>query len=324
MIKKPRTKPLKLLKLEVILQRLVLNHPNIGELQIELAKYTAGHRGEASLAYHLNDLDEDSYVILHDLRLPRDKDKQYYFQIDCVIIHFSFCVLLEVKNLKGDLYFDHQFDQMRRTINGEDETFPDPVNQVEQQKDHFKKWLTRNQFPLIPLHTLVVITNPKSFITISPRYGNKAAQIIRAKHLARIINNLPKLQNQLLTKKDISKITTRMLKQHQQLNTDLLKTYHIKDSDIMTGVACPFCKHLPMVRKKATWYCSACFKKSKNAHIQAIRDYAILFNVNVKNKTLRNFLHVHSSTSMKNLLKSMDINPSGPTNSATYQLPFPK
>lgn len=164
MIKKPRTKPLKLLKLDAILQRLVHNHLKHGELQIEFARYSAGYRGEVALDYFLHDLDDNSYLIFHDLRLPRDKEKKYYFQIDCLILHSSFGVLLEVKNLSGDLYFDHHFDQMKRTKNGIDETFPDPVNQVQQQKIYLEIWLKRNQFPKIPLYSLAVLANPKSFI----------------------------------------------------------------------------------------------------------------------------------------------------------------
>lgn len=325
MIKKPRTKPLKLLKLEIILQRLVLNHSKTGDLQAELAKYSAGYRGEASLDYYFHDLDEDSYLIFHDLRLPRDKDKKYFFQIDCLVVHSSFCLLLEVKNLTGDLYFDHHFDQMKRTKNGIDETFPDPVNQVEQQKEYFKSWLIRNNHPKIPLETFVVLTNPKSFITLSPRYGNKAAQIIRAKHLSSKIKSLSSTyHNHHLVKKDLAKLTSKLLKQHEQQSSDLLKVYNLHSPDIQTGVICPFCDHLPMIRKRGTWFCTSCFKKSKEAHVKAIQDYALLFDVKVKNRDLRKFLHLDSSTTMKKILKSMDIKPTGTTNSAAYHIPLPK
>jgi ribosomal protein L37AE/L43A len=326
LIKKPRTKPLKLLKLDAILQRLVHNHLKHGELQIEFARYSAGYRGEVALNYYLHDLDENSYLVFHDLRLPRDRDKEkkYYFQIDCLILHSSFGVLLEVKNLSGDLYFDHHFDQMKRTKNGVDETFPDPVNQVQQQKMYLESWLKRNLFPKIPLYSLVVLTNPKSFITLSPHYGKKAAQIIRAKGLANKVQQISTYHQEILTKKDLSKITSKLLKQHERHNPDLLKTYNINHTDIITGVFCPGCNHIPMRRERSTWVCSKCNSKSKDAHIRAIQDYAVIFYEPVKNKTLRRFLHIDSTTCMKNLLRSMNLTPSGLTNSATYQLPIPE
>ncbi len=308
--------------MDAILQRLVHNHLKHGELQIEFARHSAGYRGEVALDYFLYDLDENSYLIFHDLRLPRDKEKKYYFQIDCLILHSSFGVLLEVKNLSGDLYFDHHFDQMKRTKNGVAETFPDPVNQVQQQKIYLESWLKRNQLPKIPLYSLVVLTNPKSFITLSPHYGKKAVHIIRAKSLANKIQEFSTLHQEILTKKDLSKLATKLFKQHDKLNPDLLRTYNIKETDIITGVFCPSCNHVPMQRERSTWVCTKCNVKSKDAHIRAIQNYALIFDQPVKNKTLRRFLHIDSTTCMKNLLKSMKLPPSGPTNSATYQLPI--
>ncbi len=300
------------------------SHPKYDELQIEFARYSAGFRGEVALDYYLHDLDDNSYLIFHDLRLPRDKDKNYYFQIDCLILHTSFAVLLEVKNFSGDLYFDHHFDQMKRTKNGVDETFPDPVSQVQQQKIYLESWLKRNQLPEIPLYSLVVLTNPKSFITLSPHYGKKAVHIIRTKSLANKVQQISTYHQETLSKKDLSKITSKLLKQHERHNPDILKTYNINHTDIITGVFCPDCNHIPIRRERSTWVCSKCNIKSKDAHIKAIQDYALIYEEPVKNNMLRRFLHINSSTCMKNLLKSMNLTPSGPTNSATYRLPIPE
>jgi hypothetical protein len=235
-------------------------------------------------------------------------------------------MLLEVKNLMRDLYFDHQFDQMIRTRNGIKETFPDPVNQVELQKEYFAKWLIQNKFPEIPLYTLVVITNPRSHISISPLYKKEKAQkIIRGRILAsKIMEFINATSAQILGKKDMNKLSALLIKQNEPNNSDLLSTYNILHDDIQTGVICPFCGSLPMIRTYGNWFCNTCHKRSKTAHIQAIHDYGLLFNNEVKNKTLRNFLHISSGTSMKKLLISMDIPPNGSTNSATYKLPLPK
>lgn len=325
MIKKQRTKPLKLLKIEMILQRLLLNHDKRNDLVSEYAKLNAGFKGEESLDYYLADLKDKSFSIFHDLRLPRDKDRKYYFQIDCLVIHPRFCVLLEVKNLIGDLYFDHQYDQIKRSRNGIEETFSDPVNQVEIQKDYLSNWLKANNFPALPLKTLVVITNPKSYITISPKYGRNAQKIIRGKYLVSKIMEFLHINNGIeLSNNEIRKLSSNLLRQHTELNSDILKRYKIQPEDIKTGVACPKCGDIPMIRKYGYWFCSNCSIKSKDAHIQAIKEYSLLFKQVVKNKEIREFLHVKSSTSMKKLLISMKILPKGNTKSAIYKLPLPK
>lgn len=325
MIKKQRTKPLNLLKIELILSRLLPNHNKRNDLDNEYAKLNAGFKGEESLDYYLADLKGESVSIFHDLRLPRDKDRNYFFQIDCLVIHHRFCVLIEVKNLIGNLYFDHQYDQIKRSRNGIEETFSDPVNQVEIQKNYLAKWLEANNFPALPLKTLVVITNPKSYITISPKYGRNAQKIIRGKYLvSKIMEYLQKNNGVEVTEKEIKKLSSTLIKQHTEHNSDILKRFKIQPEDIRTGVVCPKCGEIPMIRRYGHWFCSHCSLKSKDAHIQAIKEYALLFKQVVKNKEIREFLHIKSSTSMKKLLISMKILPKGNTKSATYKLPLPK
>ncbi|WNB91686.1 nuclease-related domain-containing protein [Bacillus sp. NEB1478] len=326
MIKKQRTKSLKLLKLEVILNRLLLNHPSMHDIRNEYSKSHTGHIGEESLDFHLSELQHDVFDILHDLRLLRVSSKKYYFQIDCLLVHPQFCLLLEVKNMIGDLYFDHQFDQMIRTRNGVKETFSDPVIQVELQKEYFAKWLIQNKFSKIPLYTLVVITNPRSHISLSPLYEKaKAEKIVRGRVLASKIREFINTPSDIiLEKKDMNRLSAKLFKQHEPNNSDLLSIYNIHPDDIQTGVICPYCGNLPMIRTYGNWFCSSCQKRSKTAHIQAIQDYSLLFDKNVKNKALRKFLHISSRNSMKKLLFSMGILPGGNTNSATYKLPLPK
>jgi hypothetical protein len=325
LIKKPRTKPIKLLKLEAILNRMPLEHPKRHEIQIEFAKNNAGYKGELSLDYYLADLPSENYHIYHDLRLPRNKEKKYYFQIDCLVVHPRFCLLLEVKNLIGNLYFDHQYDQVLRTRDGVEETFSDPINQVEAQKEYFKKWLAKNKLPNVPLHTLVVITNPKSYIRISPQYGKNSKKIIRGNNLVTRIKDYSNQKvEDILFKRELRKFSTQLSKEHTILDSNILQTYALEPNDLLPGVACPFCKKLPMIRTYGNWFCPNCLKKSNDAHIQALNDYALLFGIHVTNKTLREYLHIESRSSVKKLMISMNLPPNGHTKAATYTLPLPK
>ncbi|MDM5318035.1 nuclease-related domain-containing protein [Fictibacillus sp. b24] len=325
MIIKNRSKSLKLLKLEVLLERTSLSHKRRQDFEAEYAKNFAGYKGEASLDYYLNGLVGKDYHIFHDIRLPRDEHHKYFFQIDCLVVHPNFFVLLEVKNLIGNLYFDHQFDQIIRTKDGVDDTFSDPVNQVELQKLHFSKWLVQYKFPKVPIQTFVVVTNPKSFIRISPKYGTKANKIIRGNELAKKLNEYSNHSADFtLFKKDVKKLSKQIMKDHTPNNVDILKSFKIQKNEIITGVECPLCKKFAMIRTHGNWFCTSCQNKSKGAHIKAIQDYALLFGETAKNKELREFLHIDSRTSLKKLMISMDIPPIGTTKAATYTLPLPK
>ncbi|ANC75701.1 hypothetical protein ABE65_002145 [Fictibacillus phosphorivorans] len=325
MIKKTRTKPLKLLKFEVLLERILPNHTQKQLIETNYRKYLAGFRGELTLDYFLSELPQDDYHIFHDLRIPRYDNNQLYFQLDAFILHPRFCIIIEVKNLIGNLYFDHQYDQIVRTRGGIDETFPDPVNQVEIQKKHLSNWLIKHKTPLIPIHTLVVITNPKSYIRISPKYGKNARKIIRGRTLSNKIKEIEKLEAEvILQKREIKKISSLLLKEHTPLNPNILKLFNIHRDEILTGAFCPNCTQVALIRIKRNWLCTSCSKTFINAHKKAILDYALLFSPVVKNKDLRTFLHMESQSSLKKLLYSMNLKPNGSRKAATYTIPLPK
>lgn len=115
-----------------------------------------------------------------------------------------------------------------------------------------------------------------------------------------------------------------LIKNHKQNDIDILKQFEIRKEDIATGVICPYCGKLPMRRAMRHWICLSCSQKNAEAHIKAINDYALLFKTHVKNKELRNFLHVNSSTSMYKILRAMELKPDGSKKSATYTIPLPK
>lgn len=325
MIKKTRTKPLKLLKFEVLLERILPNHTQKQLIETNYRKYLAGFRGELTLDYYLSELLKDNYHIFHDLRIPRYDNNQLCFQLDALILHPRFCIIIEVKNLIGNLYFDHQYDQIVRTREGIDETFPDPVNQVEIQKKHLFNWLYRHKFPLIPIHTLVVITNPKSYIRISPKYGLNAQKIIRGRTLPNKIKEIEMLESEvILQNRDMKRISSLLLKEHTSHNPDILKLFSIHRNEILTGVLCPNCTQIVLIRINRNWLCTRCSKTYMNAHKKAIIDYALLFSPVVKNKDLRSFLHMQSQSSVKKILYSMKLKPNGERKAATYTIPLPK
>ncbi|MFG6495849.1 nuclease-related domain-containing protein [Fictibacillus sp. UD] len=325
MIKKARTKPLKLLKYEVLMERIIPNHTQKQLIESSHRKYLAGYKGELTLDYFLSELSEDDYHIYHDLRIPRNDNNQLYFQLDALIIHSKFCIIIEVKNLIGNLYFDHQYDQIVRSREGIDETFADPVNQVEIQKNHFSNWLLRHKFPVIPIHTLVVITNPKSYIRISPKYGKNAQKIIRGRTLSNKIKEFGNIENEVIfQKRDMKKLSSLLLKEHTQHNPDILKMYNIHRDEILSGVFCPNCIQVALIRIKRNWLCTRCSKTYMYAHKKAIIDYALLFSPVVKNKDIRSFLHMKSQSSVKKLLYSMKLKPTGLRKAATYTIPLPK
>ena len=103
MILKDREYPLKAQILEAVLRRLPTGHPQKEQIENELGITLAGYHGEQSINYYLNFLPPENYLIMHDLRLKSPRSDTY-FQIDTLILHPAFLLIIEVKNFAGNSY----------------------------------------------------------------------------------------------------------------------------------------------------------------------------------------------------------------------------
>ena len=156
MIVKACSIPVKATIIESALRRLALDHPKRPALESELGRRMAGYRGEQSVSAILEILPKNEYFIFHDIRLQA---KPYPFQMDFLILSSNFFLILEVKNIAGELYFDDSFKQIIRTLHDQNEAFDDPILQVNLQRKKLLEWLSAKKIPPIPIETLVVSAN---------------------------------------------------------------------------------------------------------------------------------------------------------------------
>lgn len=287
-------------KLEVLLDRIVPTHEKIPLIQADLQKILAGYRGEKSLNFAFSFLSEKEYFILHDLRLFDGKN---YFQIDILILSTKYLLILEVKNIAGELYFDTEFNQLIRIKDGIKQAFPDPLIQVKRLKKQLRDYLKLET--AIPIFSLVVISSPFSFITTSDAQVLQTKQIIHSESLPFRIEQISKsIPNSLLDNKTLKTIIKKFKNKHTPLNSSILEKYHLNRKHIQNGVICTNCGHLPMTRINANWYCKKCHSKDKKGHINALIDYYYLFGNNITNKEARDFLQIDSAYLATRLIKT--------------------
>ncbi|MFT8323022.1 MAG: nuclease-related domain-containing protein [Bacillus sp. (in: firmicutes)] len=231
MIVKSLEIPLHISKIEALLKRLPPTHEKISLIQSDLKKIVAGYHGEKSLDYPFCFLPEKEYYILHDLRLFDGKN---YFQIDVLILSTKYFLLLEVKNIAGELYFDTDFNQLIRTKEGKKNAFSDPLIQVKRLELQFKKWLKLETS--VPIYGLVVISNPASFIHTNDSKLSKSKKIIHRDSLPfrmeQIAHSIP---NPSMDEATIKKWIKELKKKHTPLNIDITTKYHLKRAEIQKG-----------------------------------------------------------------------------------------
>lgn len=320
MIIKKRKIPRSILKLQALLRRLASRHSQLPLIIEDLKKKAAGYKGERSLDFPLGFIEQKNFNILHDLRL---EDQSRYFQIDTLLLTRKMCLIIEVKNIAGIIYFDPIFKQLIRTKDGKETAFPYPITQLERQELQLKEWFRKNRLQEIPIFSLVVISNPQTIIRTSPENLNLTHKVIHRDYLPTKINQIENsIDVQVLQEKELKKLSKLLLKHHTEADFPILEQYKIMKDEILKGVICLNCNHIPMVRVKGNWYCPHCKSKSKDAHIQALKDYQLLFGSTITNSELRDFLQIHSSDVATRLLRSMNLISTGNNKNRVYTLSF--
>ncbi|MCM3669672.1 NERD domain-containing protein [Mesobacillus maritimus] len=309
MIVKPRQVPLTIRKLQALMYRLSATHQSRLEIERDFSRRKAGYKGELDVDYHTNLLPDEDYLIFHALRLPY---KATYFQIDTLLLSPQYALLIEIKNLFGELFFDQHSKQVFKIVNGKEEAISDPIAQVKRQKYQLKGLLSSLLPNSFPLEHLVVISNPATILRTNPGGESVFKEVMSANNLIfRISEMETTYKNQLLTTTHLNRVKDYLLQCHQPLNQDVCEQYSIATQDIFKGVRCPNCNDLSMKWEKANWNCRQCTHQSKTAYLGSIHDYILLHNVPFKNAHIREFLQLPSVIFTTRLLNKTNFPSNG-------------
>ncbi|MGM7700843.1 nuclease-related domain-containing protein [Pseudalkalibacillus sp. Hm43] len=283
-------------------------HQQHNQILTRLNNLEAGFYGEEQVAYQLRYLPKGKFKILHNIRLSY---QNLHFQIDFLLLSPHFHLILEVKNIIGELDYDPVFQQLVWTkIDGTRMGLGNPISQAQLQKRQFTNWLKKYNLPIAPIYYLSVMSNPKTILKTSPNHQGISKLIIH-KHslLQRIENLLIGQTNESISKNDVTKIARKIKKKNEPLFLDVLSKYNFTKRDMQGGVQCLQCKTLPIPKKenRTIWNCPACGIVPHHSYESAITDFVLLYTRHFSNKELREFLGLTSASTVYKLLKKMDI-----------------
>ncbi|WP_170169184.1 nuclease-related domain-containing protein [Mesobacillus subterraneus] len=315
MIVKRRTIPLRILVNEALLRRLPPNHPKRQEILKDLLIIRAGFKGEQDIDYYLSLLDDNDFHIFQDLRIPQGSK---HFQIDLLLLSTKFILLIENKNMPGIIEFDPDFKQVFRRYNDTTEVYDCPIDQVKRQVYQFRNWLKKHNINPLPLEFLVTYSNHGSILQNPSKNQEVFDRVSKGGNLIFKIGEFQNShQKEILTLKDIKKLTKLLIKSHEP-ETASIRKYNISPSEIIPGILCPACDRFSMERISRKWYCLHCGTSSTSAHEQAILDYFLLIGRTITNMQLRKFLLMPSRTIATYLLGNMDLKHTGSTKNRVY------
>lgn len=228
---------MKLSKYRILLDRIPMHHPQQPIIQENYSRIASGQAGEEKLSYYLNLANIDSHIKINGLRIEHNSP----FQMDWLILHPGFRLILEVKNMTGSIYFDPHGRQLIRTLGDKKEVFPDPLLQVDIQHSQFRRFLIQHQKEQLPTFAASVFVNRNGELKLHdypernriltgqsvPRFIEKLA----AKHPARISIS----QNEQFAK--------WVEYQHREPTYPILEKYGVRWHDLIKGMRCASCSN---------------------------------------------------------------------------------
>ena len=225
------------------LQQLHATAPDRVKPQIErdMKLLAYGIAGEESVAFELN----NSYlpiIVLHDLRLEHEG---LTAQIDYLIITTKFCLVVECKNLFGNLEVNSRGEFIRELdFNGKrkKEGIYSPVTQNVRHMEMIKQLrLANKKNPLMRAaldkyfddlyRSVIVLANPKTVINLKRAPKNVKDQIIRSDQLIEYIKRLIRENKDLASsEKEMYEMAEFFVGLHKENTVDYAEKYLLSDS----------------------------------------------------------------------------------------------
>lgn len=299
--------------LELLLARLKDQHPQRPFLERELHWTAAGKRGESRLEKKFNEFYlEEEFQILWDVSL---KIGNWPVQMDGLLLTERGAVIIESKNINGQLHFDEKTAEFFR-INaaGEKTIMEDPRVQLNKNIRFLTQFFKMKKINL-PVTGLIVFTAKDCEFASKPQRASICKTYQMVEYLLKILLAFPHEAEQIKLPKLKKMILTNQAPYKQ---SPLCTYYFIDPNDLRPGVYCRQCKSLSMQRNKRSWICSRCSARDPSAHLLAIQEYFTFVEPEITNRKLREFCGLASRTVAKRLLIQLDLESTGALKNRVY------
>ncbi|WP_342526540.1 nuclease-related domain-containing protein [Chryseomicrobium sp. FSL W7-1435] len=274
----------------------------------------AGESGEKDVASYLQEaLHQLPAYVLHNyhVKIPNT----FSIQIDYLIFTSQFILILEVKNIKGHIFFNQNPAQLIRTLDGEVMAMDCPFAQMDRNVLHFKRLLSKSE---LPIYTVIVWTNRSAVLEAAP--SNSPHKILFLKQLPYYISQLLKLPEQEVHLGSLVKNLKAKATPFYQ--PDLCQRYGIAPSELVRGLLCLTC-YSPMNLHVRTWVCPKCRVKNNHMVNENILGLFDLLGDTLQMNDLKQILPTLYSRLLGNLVKSGEVRSTAYRKNRTYTLHRP-
>lgn len=312
-----RSKPTLLTALPRLIARLPSNYPYIESINLpkRLYQLEAGFSGESKVDHYLQKIYAPELpIILTNVELTLSTN--YSFQIDTLLITRQTVFILEVKNIKGKLFFKSNPHHLLREIDGEETIMECPITQLNIAKDNLSIWLAQRGIE-VNISGIVVLANNQAIVKEAPS-NSPITYIKRLAIILREINQMPPIYNV----QDVQMIAKLIQANQTSYRVYPLCNYFKIDPNLLKkGQLCSLCNQTLIYRNHKTHYCIKCKLVVANQPEQAIKDWFMLISDSISNEQCRHFLQLKSAHEAYYVLKSLNLDKTGKSVATRYSWP---
>ena len=297
-----RNVPEKLMMLQCAIRR------GFPQLEEDLLKIEAGYSGEQYVDLRWQDMNlQIKHALFHDYSIQLG---DFSYQMDTVFVCQHFILIIEIKNIVGEIHVDnekHQF--IRIKPDGTTEGFRNPVDQV---KRHVRVLRQLIENP-IPIEYAVVFSNSKAIIGKIPRNE----PIFHVSGLETYVRRLILKYSVHLNDTEFDRVLNRLKKYY----SPPMFQFQIDKNKMIKGVLCSQCNYKrKMYFQHGKFECTNCRYRSNLPLREALFDYYILVGEWMTNKEFRDFVGIESSDAAKRLLQSLNVTCEGTNKGRRYKI----
>lgn len=301
--------------LHALYKRMPKNHLKFSKIQDEYHQKAAGDIGEEAVMKVIDQLDLPyKFYTFHNVLFYSET----LFQIDILIITQYYALILEVKNIKGEITFTDQ--QMIRTLaTKEIHAFDNPFLQLEEYEKQLKRLFQANHIQL-PIFSAVAFAFPSSIIKLPPK--NKT--ILFRRGIKPYIRNI-QTSHYILSHEQLESLKCFLLKENLEFRPfPLTNHFDIDPNSLRKGVECVQCGLIGMKKVIRNWYCPRCKTFHRHAHKSALRDYFLVYKSTISNQECQHFLQLNNKYEANKILNNPILIKTGQSRSTKYSMKFDK
>ncbi|CEG23071.1 Nuclease-related domain protein [Planococcus massiliensis] len=279
----------RLLAQMVLVERLSKSHPAWNSISSELKSSLAGAGGEQrTLSLLKRELIlPGETIILTDLSIPNGSG---YAQVDLLVVNQKLVCVLEVKNMKGDFYFDSENFQFHRMVDGRPEGMKSPESQLHRAVKATERFLG------IPVAGVIVLASRSGRVVEGPKNYPAVSLDYLPFYLESLVGGRKLVDEQKLAAK------VRALPK-RSFDQNLLERYGLRIDSLRLGVTCPRCRNSALSRKNRKWHCGGGGGSFHDAHEVTLQEYAVLFGAELPTSFAYRLLGVEDKHLLYRLLE---------------------